>query len=90
MSQYRLNLSSSNDTLPRGRIKDARAWMSAALAYQYDCYSGLKKVNDSKEVNDTMASLLSLTGLTSNALSMIVSYDLFGNETALKLQNYRH
>ncbi|XXG87187.1 hypothetical protein AAC387_Pa11g1936 [Persea americana] len=83
MSQYRLNLSSSNDTLPRGRTKDARAWMSAALTYQYDCFSGLKKVNNSKEVSDTMASLLSLTGLTSNALSMLVSYDLFGNETGL-------
>lgn len=57
--------------------------MSAALANQYDCFSGFKKVNDTAAVNETMAFLLSLTGLTSNALSMVVSLDLFGDETAL-------
>ncbi|KAF8404382.1 hypothetical protein HHK36_009265 [Tetracentron sinense] len=79
-SEYRL--SSTAEILPYGKIKDARAWMSAALLYQYDCWSGLKYVNDSQQVNETMAFLNSLIGLTSNALSMLVSYDLFGNETA--------
>nr|DAD22628.1 TPA_asm: hypothetical protein HUJ06_024091 [Nelumbo nucifera] len=77
-SEYRI--SSTVDVLPRGRIKDARAWMSAALLYQYDCWSALKYVNDTSKVNETMAFVDSLIGFTSNALSMIVSYDLFGNE----------
>lgn len=55
--------------------------MSAALLYQYDCWSALKYVNDTGKINETMAFLDSLTGLTSNALSMIMSYDLFGNDT---------
>uniref|UniRef100_A0A5B7B2U0 Putative pectinesterase/pectinesterase inhibitor 51 n=2 Tax=Davidia involucrata TaxID=16924 RepID=A0A5B7B2U0_DAVIN len=55
--------------------------MSAALLYQYDCWSALKYVNDSQRVNETMAFLDSLIGLTSNALSMMVSYDIFGKDT---------
>ncbi|XP_058097304.1 probable pectinesterase/pectinesterase inhibitor 51 [Magnolia sinica] len=81
-SQYRISLSSASGILPR-RAKDARAWMSAAVLYQYDCWSALKYVNTTQRVNDTMAFLDSLTKLTSNALSMIVSYDLFGDDTAL-------
>ncbi|XP_077234060.1 putative pectinesterase/pectinesterase inhibitor 51 [Tasmannia lanceolata] len=76
-SQYRLSISSSSEILPRGRIKDARAWMGAAA---------IKYVNTAQGVNSTMAfldSLSELTQLTSNALSMLVSYDLFGNETSL-------
>ncbi|KAF2284386.1 hypothetical protein GH714_021346 [Hevea brasiliensis] len=72
----------SNDTLPFGKTKDVRAWMSAAVAYQYDCYGGLSyQGGNSQEVNETKAFLDNLIGLSSNALSMIVSYDLFGNET---------
>ncbi|XP_043697826.1 probable pectinesterase/pectinesterase inhibitor 51 [Telopea speciosissima] len=82
-SEYRL--SSAADVLPGGRIKDARAWMSAALCYQYDCWSGLKYVNDSQRVNQTMAFMDSLIGLTSNALSMMISYDLFQD----KLESWR-
>ncbi|THG08562.1 probable pectinesterase/pectinesterase inhibitor 51 isoform X2 [Camellia sinensis] len=78
-SQYRIQ--STAEALPRGRIKDGRAWMSAALLYQYDCWSALKYVNETQQINKTMAFLDSLIGLTSNAVSMIVSYDLFGNET---------
>ncbi|XP_077234061.1 putative pectinesterase/pectinesterase inhibitor 51 [Tasmannia lanceolata] len=82
-SQYRLSQSSSPDIVPRGKIKDARAWMSAALLYQYDCWSALKYANTTQLVNSTMAFVNSLTELTSNALSMLVSYDLFGNEMSL-------
>lgn len=77
-SMYRL--SSTDDALTRGRIKDARAWASAALAYQYSCWSGLKYANDTQQVNQTMSFLDTLIGLTSNALSMMASYDDFGNE----------
>ncbi|KAF9599682.1 hypothetical protein IFM89_001628 [Coptis chinensis] len=75
-SQARLN--STVETLPSGRIKDGRAWTSAALLYQYDCWSALKYVNDSQRVNETMAFMNSTIGLTSNALSMLFSYDNFG------------
>ncbi|XP_057966732.1 probable pectinesterase/pectinesterase inhibitor 51 [Malania oleifera] len=78
-SAYRT--SSTVDALPRGRIKDARAWMSAALHYQYACWSGLSYANDTGLVNETMSFLDSLTQLTSNALSMIFAYDALGNDT---------
>ncbi|KAL3584268.1 hypothetical protein D5086_015329 [Populus alba] len=80
--QYRI--SSANQSLTRGEIKNARAWMSAGLSYQYDCYGGLiynAGNSTSKPINETLLFLESLVGLTSNALSMTVSYDLFGNET---------
>ncbi|GAB2283195.1 Probable pectinesterase/pectinesterase inhibitor 51 [Dionaea muscipula] len=76
----------------RGRTKDARAWASAALAYQYDCWSGLKYVNDTQAVNQTMSFLdnqtmsfldTTLIVSTSNALSMTVAFDLYGNNTGL-------
>ncbi|XP_059640649.1 probable pectinesterase/pectinesterase inhibitor 51 [Cornus florida] len=78
-SEYRTTQTA--DALPLGRIKDARAWMSAGLLYQYDCWSSLKYANDSQQVNQTMAFLNSLIGLSSNALSMMLSYDRFGNDT---------
>ncbi|GMN32958.1 hypothetical protein TIFTF001_003890 [Ficus carica] len=79
-SEYRI--SAATEALPRGRKKDARAWMSAALLYQYDCWSALKYANDTQLVNQTMSFLDSLIGHSSNALSMMASYDIFGNETA--------
>ncbi|XP_038706646.1 probable pectinesterase/pectinesterase inhibitor 51 isoform X2 [Tripterygium wilfordii] len=78
-SQYRI--SRTVDALPRGGTKDARAWMSAALSFQYDCWSGLKYANDTSQVDKTMAFLNSLIGLTSNALAMILAYDISGNQT---------
>lgn len=54
--------------------------MSAALLYQYDCWSALKYANDTQMVNKTMSFLDSLQGLSSNALSMLASYDHFGDE----------
>lgn len=71
-------LSSTAEALTRGRTKDARAWMSAALAYNYDTWSALKYVNDTKLVNETMSFMDSLIGLNSNALSMLMAYDIFG------------
>ncbi|XP_049396773.1 probable pectinesterase/pectinesterase inhibitor 51 [Solanum stenotomum] len=78
-SDYRLNLTA--EALPRGAIKDARAWMSAAMVYQYDCWSALKYVNETYQVNETMAFLNSLIGYSSNALGMMVNYDNLGKET---------
>ncbi|XWS33169.1 hypothetical protein CRYUN_Cryun22dG0056400 [Craigia yunnanensis] len=79
-SAYRIN--SANDGLTRGNIKDARAWMSAALCYQYDCWGALKYVNDTQLVDQTMAFLDSLTQHSSNALSMMVAYDNYGDDIA--------
>jgi hypothetical protein len=67
--------------MPHGKIKDARAWMSAALQFQYDCWSALNKAKDAKMVNKTITFMDSLTGLTSNALSMVFAYDGYGKET---------
>ncbi|CAN6697652.1 unnamed protein product [Malus baccata var. baccata] len=78
-SHYRISL--ATDGLSRGRVKNARASMSAALLYQYDCWSALKYANDTHMVNETMSFLDSLIRKSSNALSMIASYDNFGNDT---------
>jgi hypothetical protein len=78
-SDYRIS-QTTTDALPNGKFKDARAWLSAALLFQYDCWSALKYANDTKMVNETMSFLDSLTGLTSNALSMVFAYDVYGKD----------
>ncbi|XP_019464125.1 PREDICTED: probable pectinesterase/pectinesterase inhibitor 51 isoform X2 [Lupinus angustifolius] len=75
-------ISLADESLPRGKTKDARAWLSAALAYTYDCWNSLKYANDTKQVGETMSFLDSLSTLNSNALSMAFNYDAFGNDTA--------
>ncbi|KAF5958934.1 hypothetical protein HYC85_000143 [Camellia sinensis] len=81
-AEYRMSL--TVDALPRGEIKNARAWMSAALVYETGCMSGLNKTTNAFPwVNTTVSYLESLVNLTSDALSMMVSYDVFGNETQL-------
>ncbi|XP_065873839.1 probable pectinesterase/pectinesterase inhibitor 51 isoform X1 [Euphorbia lathyris] len=80
-SQYRM--SKVNGTLPKGDTKNARAWMSAAVAYQYDCYGGLSyHGGNTTEINQTRSYLNTSVTLGSNTLSMIISYDLYGNETS--------
>lgn len=56
--------------------------MSAALQYQYDCWSELSYSNDTSQVDRTMSFLNNLMWLTSNALCMINSYDIYGPNTA--------
>ncbi|KAK7318460.1 hypothetical protein RJT34_03162 [Clitoria ternatea] len=82
LANSQLRTSLANDALPRGKTKDARAWLSAALAYQYDCWSSLKYANDTHMVAQAMAFIDSLTFLSSNALSIALSFDVFGNDTA--------
>ncbi|KFK25271.1 hypothetical protein AALP_AA8G090200 [Arabis alpina] len=74
---------STDQALTRGKIKDARAWMSAALVYQYDSWSALKYVNDTSQVGETMSFLDGLIHVSSNALSMMVAYDNYGDNVAL-------
>ncbi|XP_076890283.1 putative pectinesterase/pectinesterase inhibitor 51 [Bidens hawaiensis] len=80
-SGYRLE--STSQALPRGERKHARAWTSAALAYQYDCWSALKYVNDTSMINETMSFMNTLIGYTSNALSLMMAYNMFGDNTLL-------
>ncbi|CAN0891164.1 Probable pectinesterase/pectinesterase inhibitor 51 [Linum grandiflorum] len=78
-SQYRTT--STAAAVGGDGLKDARAWMSASLLYQYDCWNALKYANDTSQTAQTMSFIDSLMTLTSNALSLIVSYDVYGNET---------
>ncbi|KAL0378277.1 UNVERIFIED_CONTAM: putative pectinesterase/pectinesterase inhibitor 51 [Sesamum radiatum] len=80
-SEYRIN--QVGGALSRGRMKDARAWMSAALAYQYDCWSEFKYVNATSQVAvQTMAFFNnSLIAGSSSALGMLVNYDVYGEKT---------
>ncbi|CAH9092204.1 unnamed protein product [Cuscuta epithymum] len=82
LSRYRLALTDHGGL--RGRkIKDGRAWLSAALGYQYDSWSALKKVNDTATVVNTMALINdTIMGLTRTALSMLGNYDVHGDDVA--------
>ncbi|XP_059304140.1 probable pectinesterase/pectinesterase inhibitor 51 [Lycium ferocissimum] len=78
-ADYRIGL--TGPALTRGDIKDARAWMSAVMVYQYDCWSALKYVNGTSQVSKTMSFINSLIGYSSNALGMMVNYDVYGENT---------
>ncbi|KAK4708157.1 hypothetical protein R3W88_029082 [Solanum pinnatisectum] len=78
-SAYRYNLTAA--ALPRGEIKDARAWMSAGLGYQIGCSSNLLRVNGTLPVAKTLEVMKGLIGFTTNVLWMMVNYDIHGNET---------
>uniref|UniRef100_A0A7N2LYQ5 pectinesterase n=1 Tax=Quercus lobata TaxID=97700 RepID=A0A7N2LYQ5_QUELO len=80
-SLYRISIT-TNDALPRGNLKSARTWMSASLLHHTDCASALTRVNDTKLVTKTLSLVDSLINITSNALSLLFSYDHFGNNTA--------
>ncbi|XP_076922206.1 putative pectinesterase/pectinesterase inhibitor 51 [Bidens hawaiensis] len=82
-SGYRIE--STSQALPSGggERKHARAWTSAALAYQYDCWAALIYVNDTSMINETMSFMNTLIGYTSNALSLMMAYDVFGDNTSL-------
>ncbi|KAL4333195.1 hypothetical protein GQ457_07G000240 [Hibiscus cannabinus] len=80
-SEYRLG--SADDAFTRGKIKDARAWMSASLGYQKGSWGGLRHINDTESVADLLSFLDYLTILSSNALSMMVAYDIYGENTVL-------
>ncbi|KAE8721947.1 putative pectinesterase/pectinesterase inhibitor 64 [Hibiscus syriacus] len=74
-------MESASHALTQGKVKDARAWMSAALAYQKGSWGALKRINDTMSIAHVMTSLDELTRLSSNALSMMVAYDNNGEDT---------
>ncbi|XP_072999116.1 probable pectinesterase/pectinesterase inhibitor 51 [Typha latifolia] len=74
-------LSAASQQLPQS-LPNARIWSSAALLYQYDCWSAYKYVNDSQFISDSMAYLVNLTALTSNAVSMVAALQRYGPDPA--------
>ncbi|XP_072966205.1 probable pectinesterase/pectinesterase inhibitor 51 [Typha angustifolia] len=74
-------LSAASQQLPQS-LPNARIWSSAALLYQYDCWSAYKYVNDSQFISDSMAYLVNLTALTSNAASMVAALQRYGPDPA--------
>nr|QIR83192.1 pectin methylesterase 34 [Cunninghamia lanceolata] len=70
-------------SIDQNKVKDSKAWMSAALTYQYDCSSALKYVNTTKEVGSAMEQLVTVTWLTSNALSMLDALDTYGENMVI-------
>ncbi|KAE8721946.1 putative pectinesterase/pectinesterase inhibitor 64 [Hibiscus syriacus] len=79
-SEYRMEL--VRDALTKGKIKDARAWMSAVHGYQKSSWGALKRINDAMPIAHVMSSLDTLEQISSNALSMMVAYDNHGENTA--------
>ncbi|GER43609.1 plant invertase/pectin methylesterase inhibitor [Striga asiatica] len=78
-AKYRI--AQAHDTIS-SNLKDTRAWVSASLAYQYDCWSALKYVNDTKSVLDAMVFFNgTLIPGTSSTLGMMVNYDIYGENT---------
>ncbi|GLJ38644.1 hypothetical protein SUGI_0787820 [Cryptomeria japonica] len=73
---------SQNGKIEQG-IKDVKAWMSAALAYEYDCASDLRYVNNSDRISAVIQSVDYATNLSSNALSMVDALDTYGTKMAL-------
>ncbi|GFQ05784.1 probable pectinesterase/pectinesterase inhibitor 51 [Phtheirospermum japonicum] len=83
-SKYRVNKVGPALTRSRKLMKEARAWMSAALVYQYDCWSALKYVNGTLLVAQGMDFINStLIPGSSSALGMIANYDFYGDKTGL-------
>jgi pectinesterase inhibitor-like protein len=65
------------------RIKDVKAWMSAALAYVYDCSSDLRYVNTTHKISTIIQQVDWVTNFTSNALSMVDALDTYGKDMVL-------
>ncbi|KAL3323945.1 hypothetical protein AABB24_038227 [Solanum stoloniferum] len=78
-AEYRVGL--TGQAVMNGGYKSARAWMSSVMVYQYDCWSALKYVNGTSQVSKTMSFINSLIGYSSNALGMMVNFDLYGGDT---------
>ncbi|PKA50295.1 putative pectinesterase/pectinesterase inhibitor 51 [Apostasia shenzhenica] len=78
-SENRLSAATSS---PNISSPDARAWASAALLYQYDCWSALTYVNGTSQVADATAFMFDLINRTSDGLSMLAALQRYGGDTA--------
>eukprot|EP01018_Ginkgo_biloba_P025922 Gb_36012 [translate_table: standard] len=79
-ASIRLISKSSSAPLLDKRIKDVKAWMSAALTRQYDARSAFRNVNTTEQVRSTVEQIDCVMCLTSNALSMADALDTYGND----------
>jgi len=78
-----LRAGEAEQALSHDRLRDARAWASSALNFQYGCWGGLKYVNDTPLVNTTLSYFdTEVIVSTSNALSMMRALDALGNDPA--------
>ncbi|KAE8718100.1 putative pectinesterase/pectinesterase inhibitor 51 [Hibiscus syriacus] len=80
-SEYRMELVRA--ALTKGKMKDARAWMSAVHGYQRSSWGALKRINDAMPIAHVMSFLDTLAQISSNSLSMLVAYDNYRENTAL-------
>lgn len=61
-------------------VKDAQSWISAALTYQYGCYSAFSTINTTlAEVRSTAEQINGVMKLTSTALGMLDAMDTYGH-----------
>ncbi|KAL3681057.1 hypothetical protein R1sor_024013 [Riccia sorocarpa] len=78
-------LTTARNSLTISPIEDIQAWMSAALQFQYDCFSGLSNVPNPPA--DLMVTILpqvnSTMQLISIALSMADALAYYGTDTTL-------
>nr|QIR83160.1 pectin methylesterase 2 [Cunninghamia lanceolata] len=66
----------------RAEVKDGRAWMSAALTYEYDFYSAFNRLNRS-DLTATIQQMNSTMTITSTALSMVAAIETYGRDMKL-------
>ncbi|KAJ3675523.1 hypothetical protein LUZ60_004565 [Juncus effusus] len=79
LSSHRLR-SAQISLNPDPKLLDARAYLSAALHYQYDCFNYLSNLNKSTVVHPSLFSaIVGLSNLTSDSLSVLNSYIRFGS-----------
>ncbi|KAL9245668.1 hypothetical protein vseg_019293 [Gypsophila vaccaria] len=80
LSLYRTRRA-SRSLSSRATLLDSRAWASAALTYQYDCWNELSYVNGTRVVDTAMAFISStLMVAASNAVSMLHALVNFGED----------
>lgn len=82
-SVYRTELTARAMNLNPGSgtkaVKDARAWLSGTVTYVYSIWSALSYVNDTQDVIAAMVFLNATMCQSSNALSMIRAFDVYGS-----------
>ncbi|PKA56659.1 putative pectinesterase/pectinesterase inhibitor 51 [Apostasia shenzhenica] len=62
---------------------DARSWTGAAHHYLSGCFSGLRNVRGTREVEDAMGLLAELANLTGDGLAMLAALQRYGSDTSL-------
>ncbi|KAK9740032.1 hypothetical protein RND81_03G006000 [Saponaria officinalis] len=74
---------SASYAVAKGKLRDARAWGSAALTYQHDCSYNLNNYSNIDIVQNTMKFFdTTFTVTTSNALSLLQAFDVVGPNVA--------